>query len=44
MLIIAKLNDAMVKNKYPIPVVEDVFDELHGSKIYTELDLRFGYH
>ncbi|XP_019166953.1 PREDICTED: uncharacterized protein LOC109162723 [Ipomoea nil] len=38
------LNNITVKNKYPIPVVEDLFYELAGSKYFSKLDLRAGYH
>ncbi|GKC48813.1 putative reverse transcriptase domain-containing protein [Tanacetum coccineum] len=39
-----ELNKLTVKNHYPLPRIDDLFDQLQGSSIYSKIDLRLGYH
>jgi hypothetical protein len=38
------LNDVTIKNKYPLPRIEDLFDQMRGVKVFSNIDLRSGYH
>ncbi|GKE07829.1 putative reverse transcriptase domain-containing protein [Tanacetum coccineum] len=39
-----ELNKLTVKNRYPLPRIDDLFDQLQGSSIYSKIDLKSGYH
>ncbi|GJS55323.1 putative reverse transcriptase domain-containing protein [Tanacetum coccineum] len=39
-----ELNKLTIKNRYPLPMIDDLFDQLQGSSVYSKIDLRLGYH
>ena len=38
------LNKVIVKNKYPLSRIDDLFDQLRGATVFSKIDLRSGYH
>ena len=38
------LNEVTIKNKYPLPRIEDLFDQMKGAGVFCKIDLRSGYH
>ena len=39
-----QLNKVTIRNKYPLPQIDDLFDQLQGAKVFFKIDLRLGYH
>nr|GFB32607.1 putative reverse transcriptase domain-containing protein [Tanacetum cinerariifolium] len=39
-----ELNKLTIRNHYPLPRIDDLFDQLQGSSVYSKIDLRSGYH
>jgi hypothetical protein len=38
------LNEVTIKNKYPLPRIDDLFNQLHGVCVFSKINLRSGYH
>ena len=38
------LNSVTIKNKYPLPRIQDLFDQVRGAGVFSKIDLRSGYH
>jgi hypothetical protein len=38
------LNEVTIKNKYPLSLIEDLFDQMKGASVFSKIDLRSGYY
>jgi hypothetical protein len=38
------LNDVTIKDKYPLPCIEDLLNQMRGGRVFSKIDLRSGYH
>ena len=39
-----ELNKVTIRNQYPLSMIDDLFDQLQGAKVFSKIDLRSGYH
>ena len=39
-----QLNRVTIKNRYPLPMIDDLFDQLKGAQVYSKIDLRTSCH
>jgi len=39
-----ELNKVTIKNKYSLPRIDDLFNQLHGARVFSKLNLQSGYH
>ena len=39
-----QLNRVTIRNQYPLPRIDELFGQLQGSRVYSKIDLRSGYH
>ncbi|GJT77171.1 putative reverse transcriptase domain-containing protein [Tanacetum coccineum] len=42
--VLPRTDNVTIKNRYPLPRIDDLFDQLQGSSVYSKIDLRSGYH
>ena len=39
-----ELNKVTIRNQYPLPRIDDLFNQLQGARVFSKIDLRLGYH